>query len=63
MPEVMVVRDRPVAWETRVIPPRGRASASEAAQCRHMRSVIVEDNNANFSRKASRIPVVPMTPS
>src|SRR5262249_56367005 len=49
-PAQMVVRDIPVAWATRVIPPRGKARASLAAHRRRIRSVMTGPSNSNFCR-------------
>ena len=56
-PAQMVVRDRPVAWATRWTPPRPKDSASQAAHCRRIRSVMSGSSNRNFIRTASRMVV------
>src|SRR4051812_25750575 len=58
MPAVMVVREKPVASATSDRPPRGKAKASVAAQCRRIRSVIVADNSLYFSRRLVTVTVV-----
>src|SRR3954468_11037315 len=62
MPVVMVVRDRPVAAATSDMPPRGKASASAAAHCLLIRSVIVADNRSYFSRRLATLTVVFIPP-
>src|SRR5437868_7643203 len=53
----MVVRDRPVAWAIKVTPPRCSVMASQAAQCRRIRSFINGRNRSNLRRTASRMAV------
>lgn len=54
-PVQSVVRDRPVAWATRVRPPRGKARASLAAHWRRLRSVMTGRSNSNFYRIVAMI--------
>ena len=54
-PAQMVVRDRPVASATKVTPPRSSVMASQAAQCRRIRSFIRGRSNSNLRRTASRV--------
>src|SRR5437660_1735883 len=50
IPARMVLRDRPVARATRVMPPRGKASASLAAHCRRTLSVRAGRSCSYFCR-------------